>query len=110
MNVLVNLVGFFTRIFYKKNVFKKMRLKWPKSYENLTKIVRTSYENRTKILRKSYENHNAQFPTVSVFVTSLLHSKVKKISRKSQAQFREKLRKLRLMQNDGLSYKKRELL
>jgi len=37
---------------------------------------------------------------------SLFHLKVKKNIRKSQALFREKLRKLRLMQKDGFLLKK----
>ena len=90
----------------------KMRLKWP----------------------KSYENHKARFPNLSVFIgqKAILHYhyiqnvkngiqirfykinnesvthfsqfiplKVTKIVRKSQAQFWEKLRKLTLRQNDG---------
>ena len=87
-----------------------------------------------KILRQSLENHEAQFPTVSVFIgqksifrrycirnvkdgsqiqvyninnesvnhfSQLFSVKVKKNVRESQAQFREKLMKLRLRQNDG---------
>ena len=44
-------------------------------------------------------NHFSQFTSV----------KVKKISRKSQAKFQEKLRKLRLRQNDGFLIKKKRM-
>ena len=33
-----------TRSFYKKKVYKKMRLKWSKSYENLKKITMLNFQ------------------------------------------------------------------
>ena len=103
--------------FHKKKVYKKMRLKWS----------------------KSYENHEAQFPKFSVFIGQksmfphlcienaidgiqlqvcnisneivsifgqFILVKVEKNLRKSQALFREKLRKLRLRQNYDFLIKK----
>ena len=65
-----------------------------------------------KILRRSQENHKAQFPKLSVvmsknrYFSQFISAKVKKILRKSEVQFWEKLRKLRYRQNNGFLIKK----
>ena len=110
--------------FYKKKVYKKMRLKRPKSLENPKKITRLKFK---KILRKlqlifftcqklilahfcklSYKDRELWWPNkyrVACF-HQFVPAKVKKILRKSQPQIREKLRKLSLRKNSVFLIKK----
>ena len=40
-------------LFYKKKVYKKMKLKWSKSEENLKKITRLKFQNLVFLLAKN---------------------------------------------------------
>ena len=94
-------------------VYKKVRLKWSKSEENLKKVTRFNFQNLV-FRRYCMQNvndgiqirvcniNNECFTHCSQFISV----KAKKNLRKSQAQFREKLRKLRLRQNDTFLLKK----
>ena len=84
-----------------------MRLEWPKSKENPKVILR----------EKSMLRHNyIQIRVYKINKESVTHFsqrisvEVIKMLRKSQAQFREKLRKLRLRQNDGFLISKKRVL
>ena len=107
-----------TRFFYKKKVYKEMRLK----SSNLKKIARKSrgsipklkcvYWQKSVFVVIAFKLIKMEFK-FKIIKDSLHHSrqfislKVKKNLRKSQAQFREKLRKLRLRQNIKFLIKKR---
>ena len=43
----------YTLFFYKKKVYKKMRLKWLKSYENLKKITGLNFQKLVLLLAKN---------------------------------------------------------
>ena len=63
--------------------------------------------NTFKVLKMEVKFKYTRLTTKVKFIfASLFHLKVKNNLRKSHAQFREKLRKLRLMQNDGFLIKK----
>ena len=104
--------------FYKKRVFKKMRLKCPKSVEShkakfpkftvfigersmLRHYCIQNVEDKSQVqaykINKESVTHFSQFISV----------KVAKISRKSWAKFQKKLRKLRHWKNNGFLMKKR---
>ena len=98
--------------FYKKKVYKKRRLKWPKSEENRTKITRQTPKFSVFIDQKSifhrygvrsvndgiqiqvYNSSNENVNHLGQFISA----RVKKNLGKFQAQFREKSRKLRIRQ------------
>ena len=103
---------------------KKFIRKWGSNGQNLKKILRESrgsisemycfYWPNIDIRRYCIENnkdgiqiqvHNINSETLNHF-SQLISVKVKKNLRKSQAQFRDKLRKLRLRQIDGFFQKK----
>ena len=108
-----------TRFFYKTNVYKKLRLKWPKSEDNPKKITRLNFQNCVFVGQKSIFRHyciqnvkdriqirvykiNNESVTLFRYFISVT---VTKNSRKSQAHYRKKLRKLRLRQNGGFLIK-----
>ena len=92
--------------------------------KNLKKITRLNFQNlsvfsgqRSIFRRYCIQNvqvgiqiqvYNITNESVNCF-SQFISVKVKKNLRKSQAQFREKLKKLRLSQNDGFLRKKRVL-
>ena len=43
----------FNTRFFRENVYKKMRLKWSKSEENLTNITRLNFQNLEFLLAKN---------------------------------------------------------
>ena len=103
--------------FYKKKVCKKMRLKWSTSYEAHFPKLSVFIGQKSVFRHYCIQNvkdgiqiqvYNINNESVSHY-SQLISVKVKKNLRKSQAQFREKLRKLRLRQNNGFPIKKRVL-
>ena len=103
----------------------KMRLKWPKSCENPKKIAILNFPKlsvfvgQKSILRHYYIQNvedGVQIQTYKIRKESVARfsqffsSIVEKFLRKSQTQFREKLRKLRLTQNNDFLTKKQRIL
>ena len=98
-----------------------MRFKWSKSYKNLKKITRLNFQNLVFLLVKIIEFHHYCFQFVKdgsqvqvynsnnkclTHFSQFISEKIRKNLRKPQAQFRGKLRKLRLWQNCGFLVKK----
>ena len=83
-----------------------MRLKLLKSEENLKTIMRLNFYNQNVKDGIQIQVYYINDECVTHF-SQFISEKVKKNLRKSQAQFREKLRKLRLRQNYCFLIKKR---
>ena len=97
-----------------------MRLKKPQSQENLKKIKRLKFQKYSVLIGKKLilccyciqnvkdgiqiQVYNINNKSVNHF-SQFISEKVRKNLRKSQAQFQEKLRKLRLRQNNGFLIK-----
>ena len=82
-----------------------MRLKLSKYEENLKTIMRLNFYNQNVKDGIQIQVYNINDECVTHF-SQFISEKVKKNLRKSQTQFREKLRKLRLRQNYGFLIKK----
>ena len=94
-----------------------MRVKWSKSLENheaqfpkLNVFIRQKFIFRHCCIQNFKDGIQIQVCNINKECLShfsqFISEKVKKHLRKSQAQFREKLRKLRLRQKDGFLIKK----
>ena len=77
----------------KKKAGKRMRLKWPKSQKNRKKIKRLNFQNPVFLLAKNRYFVIIAFKMLKMEV-EFEYIRVRKILRNSQAQFREKLKKL----------------
>ena len=96
-----------------------MRLKWPNSKDNLNKaqFIKVSIFGGQKFTLRHYYIQNVkngiQIRVYKINKESVPHFRqlisvnVTKILRKSHAQFRGKLRKLKVRQNDGFLTKRR---
>ena len=98
-----------------------MRLKWSKSLDNRKKIMRHNFQKLVFVLAKNLYFVIIAFKNIKDGIQIQIHNinneianhfglfilvEVKKNLRKSQAQFREKIRKLRVRQNYGFLIKK----
>ena len=98
-----------------------MRLKWSKFLENLRKITSRNFQKLSVFIgqKSIFRHHCIQNIKVRIQIrvftikkentthfSQFISEKLRKNLRKSQAHFREKLRKLKLRQNDGLLIKK----
>ena len=105
--VLKNILKVHVHVFYKKKVYKKMRLKLSKSYEAQFSILSIFMSHKSIVHHYCIQNakDGIQIQVYSINNECITHfsqfisEKVKKNLRKSQVQFWEKLRKLRLIQN-----------
>ena len=99
----------YTRYFYKKKVYKKMRL----NFQNLVFLVGLKSIFRHYCIQNAIDGIQFQVCNINNEIVDMFGQfvlvKVKKEFRKSQTLFRKKFRKLRLRQNYGFLIKKRVL-